>query len=95
MEGKRVSRSDVLEQAKVRRGGNAGWIAALAAVLLAAACAAGLGVYANAYEGVFPGVAMGSEALSGGAVLTAPLTGAEAQDLAVRLGARALLPVFG
>ena len=65
MEGKRVSRSDVLEQAKVRRGGNAGWIAALAAVLLAAACAAGLGVYANAYEGVFPGVAMGSEALSG------------------------------
>ena len=37
----------------------------------------------------------GSEALSGGAVLTAPLTGAEAQDLAVRLGARALLPVFG
>ena len=27
--------------------------------------------------------------------LTAPLTGAEAQDLAVRLGARALLPVFG
>ena len=33
MEGKRVSRSDVLEQAKVRRGGNAGWIAALEAVM--------------------------------------------------------------
>ncbi len=80
MEGKRVSQ-DVLEKSKRQGGGKAGWIAALAAVLLVAGSAAGLGVYANAYDGVFPGVAMGGEALSG----------LSREELGGRLSADALL----
>ena len=37
----------------------------------------------------------GSQALTGGGVLTGPITGAEARELAGRLGAQALLPVLG
>jgi len=65
MNGKRVSQSDVLEQAGGHTAGRAGIIAAIAVFLVLAGGVAGLGVYANAYEGVFPGVAMGSEKLSG------------------------------
>ena len=65
MDGRRVAQSEVLEQTKPRASGRGGWIAlALAAVLLAGG-AAGLGIYANGYDRVFPGVTMGETELSG------------------------------
>ena len=65
MDGRRVAQSEILEQTKTRTSGRGGWIALALAAVLVIGGAAGLGVYANGYDRVFPGVTMGDAELSG------------------------------
>lgn len=65
MEGKRVSQPSGVETATKKKGGKALWIALGLAAALVVGGTAGFAAYANGYEGVFPGVTMAGEDLSG------------------------------